>query len=421
MFNQFNVENKWKTYTDKIISVSGELFVENDVDVSGNLEVQDDASINGITIGNVYSGSGWYGIRNSSLTGNTDFALLQHTSGDTVLNASSGKTINFRIDNSDKVTINSNGRIHLANLAIANVSDSSSTDATVKVSHIAFSGNSTSYSLLQNSSGDTVVNAASGRKLYLRINDSTKATLDTDYFYTGHINVGEGWVGAIRFTNISGYENRARIETSQTSNNWSMYFYVKALFNLELYTSATATNTDGHAGRQVKTVHLYPASDNVWDLGSSSLRWKKVYAASSSISTSDDRLKINETPINNSLEFIRNIDFYEYDKVHTVDGNDIDFRERGVVAQHLIGTELEYILEGGQEEDIEDTSGNITRQYIPYGIRYNDIFVTNCKATKELDILVQAQETKISNLEAENNLLKSKLNEILSEMGKETI
>lgn len=39
MFNQFNVENKWKTYTDKIVSVSGELFVENDVDISGELNV----------------------------------------------------------------------------------------------------------------------------------------------------------------------------------------------------------------------------------------------------------------------------------------------------------------------------------------------------------------------------------------------
>ena len=37
MFNQFNVEKKWYNYTDKIISVSGELFVENDVDISGDI------------------------------------------------------------------------------------------------------------------------------------------------------------------------------------------------------------------------------------------------------------------------------------------------------------------------------------------------------------------------------------------------
>lgn len=46
MFNQFNVENKWKTFTDKIVSVSGELFVENNLDICGNLEVQGDVSFN---------------------------------------------------------------------------------------------------------------------------------------------------------------------------------------------------------------------------------------------------------------------------------------------------------------------------------------------------------------------------------------
>ena len=49
-------------------------------------------------------------------------------------------------------------------------------------------------------------------------------------------------------------------------------------------------------------------------------------------------------------------------------------------------------------------------------------------AAKELDNIVQTQQneinelnTKVQNLQIENTLLKSKLNEILSEMGKETI
>ena len=39
MFNQFNVQKKWYTYTDKITSVSGELLIDNNVDISGDLNV----------------------------------------------------------------------------------------------------------------------------------------------------------------------------------------------------------------------------------------------------------------------------------------------------------------------------------------------------------------------------------------------
>ena len=45
----------------------------------------------------------------------------------------------------------------------------------------------------------------------------------------------------------------------------------------------------------------------------------------------------------------------------------------------------------------------------------------NIAATKELDNIVQTQQNEINELKGENLLLKSKLNEILSEMGKETI
>lgn len=47
MFNQFNVEKKWYTYTDKITSVSGELLIDNNVDISGDLNVE------GNIIGNI--------------------------------------------------------------------------------------------------------------------------------------------------------------------------------------------------------------------------------------------------------------------------------------------------------------------------------------------------------------------------------
>jgi hypothetical protein len=57
----------------------------------------------------------------------------------------------------------------------------------------------------------------------------------------------------------------------------------------------------------------------------------------------------------------------------------------------------------------------------PYRVNYNDVVAYLIASVKELDTLVKSQETKVTALEAENTLLKSKLNEILTELGKETI
>jgi hypothetical protein len=53
MFNQFNVEKKWYTYTDKITSVSGELLIDNNVDICGNLNIK-----SGLVINNNYGSDG---------------------------------------------------------------------------------------------------------------------------------------------------------------------------------------------------------------------------------------------------------------------------------------------------------------------------------------------------------------------------
>ena len=47
--------------------------------------------------------------------------------------------------------------------------------------------------------------------------------------------------------------------------------------------------------------------------------------------------------------------------------------------------------------------------------------INNIAATKELDIIVQNQQTEITELKNENTLLKNALNTLLSEAGKPTI
>ena len=139
--------------------------------------------------------------------------------------------------------------------------------------------------------------------------------------------------------------------------------------------------------------------NNVYSLGSSSRRWNTIYATNGTINTSDDRLKINEKPITGALKLINNLEYYEYDKVNTPDGTDVTHKERGVIAQHLLNTDLSYTLSGGKTETIKDPIATETK-YIPYGVKYNDLFVTLCSAVKELNTLVNTLEARIKTLES---------------------
>ena len=99
--------------------------------------------------------------------------------------------------------------------------------------------------------------------------------------------------------------------------------------------------------------------------------------------------------------------------------------EAGLIAQDILKiNDLSFCVKEGDR--ISEETGELLQE--PYSLDYNSIFTYNIAATKELDNIVQTQQnqinelnTKILNLKTENTLLKSKINEILSEMGKETI
>jgi len=54
---------------------------------------------------------GWAGIANKNSATSTGYALIQNSSGLTLLNAPSGQRVSFRINNSDKMTVASNGNV----------------------------------------------------------------------------------------------------------------------------------------------------------------------------------------------------------------------------------------------------------------------------------------------------------------------
>ena len=104
--------------------------------------------------------------------------------------------------------------------------------------------------------------------------------------------------------------------------------------------------------------------------------------------------------------------------------------EAGLIAQDLLNTDISYVVNGG---DYYDNSNNLVER--SYYVNYNSIFIYTIAAIKELNTLIQNQQTSITNqqttinelnnkiqsLENENTLMKNALNELLSEAGKSNI
>lgn len=120
--------------------------------------------------------------------------------------------------------------------------------------------------------------------------------------------------------------------------------------------------------------------------------------------TSDDRYKINEEVINNGLESIRQLVPKRYLKTNkeyeaNYVGN-LQFGDKGTVESGLIAQEV---------NDIPSLSYLVKYENNRYSLCYNDLFVHNISATKELDVIVTQQQDLIKNLLQRIETLESKL------------
>ena len=121
---------------------------------------------------------------------------------------------------------------------------------------------------------------------------------------------------------------------------------------------------------------------------------------------SDNRLKHNEEDITDALGTIRKLNAQKYQK--TDEPKEADFNgeltdyymeETGFIAQDVMEIpELAYCVTEGVTAEGKDI----------YNLKYNDIFVVNVQAVKELDAIVQSQQTKIDSLEARLTALESR-------------
>ena len=171
---------------------------------------------------------------------------------------------------------------------------------------------------------------------------------------------------------------------------------------------------NAYAAGDIRARRIRPISDNLYDLGSSSMRWDDVFATNGTIQTSDKTKKNTIVDSDLGLSFINKLKPVSYKF------NDGTRTHYGLIAQDIetilsdvskpttdfagfIKTDLpdEYykeaepnIPEGKKEGDLKSAA------HTEYGLRYGEFISPLIKAVQELSAEVETLKTKVAALEA---------------------
>jgi hypothetical protein len=135
MFNQFNVEKKWYTYTDKITSVSGELLIDNNVDISGDLNV------NSITTSTI-NATGAVGVDGNFDVATNKFTVAS-TSGNTAIAGTLDVTGNINSNDITTGNISAGGSINAS--GTINATNNITSNNIVQGNYFRFNASSTTW------------------------------------------------------------------------------------------------------------------------------------------------------------------------------------------------------------------------------------------------------------------------------------
>ena len=341
------------------------------------------------TLGNAKIGhvgqSNWAAFSHMDCATTSKYALIQSSTGVTLLNSAAGEEIYFQEDNVYWMHGNSAGVTITPPLSVAANTDSTHTLGRAKIGHIgdidwaAFShmdcANQTDYALLQGYNGVTNLNAKVGTVIQLCINNVAKLRV----LANGNISIGAT----------------------------STYFYPVGSTELRTHVNGILIHRlNGHPNGSFSQNMTY-ATQNLYTGGA----WT---------SFSDDRLKHNEYDIINGLDIIRLLTPQRYQRTKELYDADYNgdlsgyfLEEAGFIAQDVMKIpDLSFAVGGG---DYTDESGNIIPT--PYNLRYHELFVFNMAATKELDSIVTTQAATITTLEAKLAAQEARIAHIESRLG----
>ena len=201
----------------------------------------------------------------------------------------------------------------------------------------------------------------------------------------------------------------ALLQTSSglTSVNGSLHTYLRVDGVQKLRITA---NNHSHYSTSISFLHEGPTNaaeanklvnGKAGELGTNG-KWnfytQFVYYGGS-VNASDDRLKINERPITDALQTIRQLAPQQYTRVAR-EGETTGYEEAGLIAQQVDAIpELRYTVARPESETSTDpVTGETRTNYL--ALDYDSIMVHSLKALQELDAIVQAQATTIAALQS---------------------
>jgi len=147
--------------------------------------------------------------------------------------------------------------------------------------------------------------------------------------------------------------------------------------------------------------YVKPSGDNLFGLGSSTLRWTSIYAVNGTIQTSDMRLKDNITSLNYGLESIMKLNPVSF--TWKDDAN--DSKHLGLVAQDVIGI-INEVVDTGDDPDKT------------LGINYSQLVPVLIKGMQEQQMQIESTKQENQQLKFELQSLREEMAEIKGMLGK---
>ncbi len=193
------------------------------------------------------------------------------------------------------------------------------------------------------------------------------------------------------------------IGLTPTNEDYKLRVAGKAKFDTGVYFGTVESFTDGGANQIATNSTIRPATDNLRSLGTSTYRWKDVWAVDGTINTSDRRLKKDIQPIGYGLTELMKLNPVSF--LWNQEGMDRE-RRLGFIAQELQPILKEVVR---TEEIVSDPSTKqdhwATTQRL--GVAYTEIIPVAVKAIQEQQQIIEAQKQALEAMKSEMAAMKT--------------
>jgi hypothetical protein len=136
---------------------------------------------------------------------------------------------------------------------------------------------------------------------------------------------------------------------------------------------------DGGSSEIAVNGDLRPTTDNVYDLGTPSLRWDDVYATNGVIQTSDKRMKTNIKKLNYGLNEVMKLNPVSFNWINDPESNN----RLGLIAQEILPVLPELVKTYDYQAMEDDDKTMVQVELETLGVNYSNLIPILIKAIQE--------------------------------------